>query len=141
MTLQLSKTTPRRQTPSVHRLRFQFDTAGTGGVWRPYGNDLVAALPDLLAVLGVRLGPIHRVIYHLDEWTITPRKLANAGRQVRLDGYRHKPAHTIDVLGVSGGRLTVRVDLGSTGDAETIAAQQCWDSEGGSLEGGSLEAG
>ncbi|MEU7634350.1 DUF5994 family protein [Nocardia sp. NPDC049220] len=136
MTLQLSKTTPRRQTPSVHRLRFQFDTAGTVGVWRPYGNDLVAELPELLAVLGGRLGPIHRVIYHLDEWTITPRKLANAGRQVRLDGYRHKPAHTIDVLGVSGDRLTVRIDLPSTDDAETIAAQRCWDSEGGSLDAG-----
>ncbi|WP_159847711.1 DUF5994 family protein [Nocardia sp. CY41] len=136
MTLQLSKIAPRRQIPSVHRLRCQFDTAGAVGVWQPYGSDLVAELPDLLAVLGDRLGPIHRVIYHLDEWTIAPGKLANAGRQVRLDGYRHKPAQTIDVLGVGGGRLTVRVDLPSTDDAETIAAQQCWDSEGGSLEAG-----
>jgi hypothetical protein len=119
---------------SAHRLRLEFDAVGTGGVWRPRGTDLVTELPDLLTALGVRLGPIHRVIYHLDEWTTTPRILADAGRQVRLDGYRHKSAHTVDVLGVRGDRLTLRVCPLFTDNTEMIAAQQSWDSEGGAVD-------
>ncbi|MGO4615380.1 DUF5994 family protein [Nocardia sp. 2YAB30] len=130
----------------------------TDGTWWPYSRDLSAELPDLLAALGNRLGPIHRVVYHLDEWDTAPRKLQNAGRRVRLDGYRHKPSRTLDILGVGGTRITVlvsppRTDADSarasmmdtanphgtptTGDPlgvadiETIGAQQCWDSEGG----------
>ncbi|WP_181719586.1 DUF5994 family protein [Nocardia gipuzkoensis] len=136
MTPQLTTTTPGRPMPPTYRPRLEFDAAGTGGVWRPRGNDLVTELPDLLTELGLRLGPIHRVIYHLDEWTTPPRKLANAGRQVRLDGYRHKPAHTVDVVGVGSGKLTLRVHFPSIDSAETIAAQQSWDSEGGAVDAG-----
>jgi hypothetical protein len=74
------------------------------------------------------------VIYHLDEWTTPPRILADAGRQVRLDGYRHKPARTVDVLGVSGDRLTLRVRPPLFADTTEMIAQQCWDSEGGAVD-------
>ncbi|MBF6338795.1 hypothetical protein IU450_23285 [Nocardia abscessus] len=134
MTPPLTTTTPGWPVPSTSRPRLEFDAAGTGGVWRPRGNDLVTELPDVLTALGVRIGPIHRVTYHLDEWTTPPRKLANGGRQVRLDGYRHKPAHTVDALGVSGDKLTLRVHFPFTDNGEMIAAQQCWDSEGGTVD-------
>ncbi|MGY2009580.1 DUF5994 family protein [Nocardia gipuzkoensis] len=136
MTPQSTTTTPTRPMPSINRPQLEFDAAGSGGVWRPRGNDLETELPDLLTALGARLGPIHRVIYHLDEWTTPPRKLANAGRQVRLDGYRHQPAHTVDVVGVGSGKLTLRVHFPSIESAETIAAQQSWDSEGGAVDAG-----
>jgi hypothetical protein len=50
-------------------------------------------------VLSVRLGPIDRVIYSLNEWAKAPRKLATDGRKVRLDGYRLQPVNTVEVLG------------------------------------------
>ncbi|WP_433713516.1 DUF5994 family protein [Nocardia sp. CA-084685] len=106
-------------------------TPSVDGVWRPRGNDLVVELPDLLTSVATRLGPIHRVIYHLDEWAAAPRKLRSGGRLVRLDGYRHKARHTLGVLGVSGVQLTLVVV--TPADIETIAAQQRWDSEGGSV--------
>ncbi|WP_245668466.1 DUF5994 family protein [Nocardia xishanensis] len=44
----------------------------------------MAELPDLLAVLGGQLGPIHRVIYHLDEWTRQTRQRWATGPARRL---------------------------------------------------------
>lgn len=134
MTHQLTRIDSGRHPPNFRRLRqeleFTTDAAGSvDGVWRPRGNDLVAELPDLLTAVATRLGPIHRVIYHLDEWATAPRKLASGGRLVRLDGYRHKARHTLGILGVSGAQLTLAVVNPS--DTETIAAQQRWDSEGG----------
>lgn len=134
MTHQLTRIDSDRHPPNARRprqeLEFTTDAAGSvDGVWRPRGKDLVAALPDLLTAVAARLGPIHRVIYHLDEWAAAPRKLASGGRLVRLDGYRHTPRHTLGVLGVSGAQLTVAVV--TPVDTETSAAQQRWDSEGG----------
>ncbi|MFI5778937.1 DUF5994 family protein [Nocardia sp. NPDC051570] len=77
------------------------------GAWWPHSNNLAAELPDLLATLRPRLGPIHRVTYNLTEWPTTPPRFADAGRRVRLDGYRFKPAHTLDVHGVSGDRIAL----------------------------------
>ncbi|WP_419402903.1 DUF5994 family protein [Mycobacteroides abscessus] len=79
------------------------------GAWWPHSDDLSAELPDLLAVLSVRLGPVHRVLYHLNAWTKAPRKLITAGRAVHLDGYRRQPANTIEILGLDGDRLALLV--------------------------------
>jgi hypothetical protein len=94
------------------RLGLRSDAPAPGhvdGAWWPCGDDLVAELPDLLATLRPRLGPIHRVTYHLGEWPHAPRGIDDAGRRVRLDGYRFKPAHSLDVLGVSGARIALLV--------------------------------
>jgi hypothetical protein len=64
-------------------------------------------LPDLLAVLSIRLGPIGRVIYSLNEWERAPAKSVIGGRTVRLDGYRLQPAHTVEVLGFNGRRIVL----------------------------------
>ncbi|WP_280383516.1 DUF5994 family protein [Nocardia wallacei] len=79
------------------------------GAWWPHGDDLVAELPDLLAVLTARLGPIDRVIYHLDTWAPAPGKAAIEGRRVHLDGYRYRPAHTIDVVPLRGTALALLI--------------------------------
>jgi hypothetical protein len=79
------------------------------GAWWPHSDDLAAELPDLLAVLSVRLGRIDRVMYNLNEWAKAPRKLATGGRQVRLDGYQHQPTNTVEVLGVNRNRIALLV--------------------------------
>lgn len=123
-----------RQLIRTHRLLLEPTATGNRSVdgrWWPRSNDLAAELPDLLAELADRLGTIHRVVYHLDEWATAPRKLDSAGHQVRLDGYRHQPRRTVNVLGVTGGRVTLLVVPPFAEGAEADAAQQLWDSEGG----------
>lgn len=94
------------------RLRLKPKAGPTGhvdGAWWPYSDDLAHELPDLLAVLSVRLGPIDRVMYNLTEWTNTPRRVQNEGRSVRLDGYSRQPADTVGVLGLGRERILLLV--------------------------------
>jgi len=115
MTLQKGHTNvTRRHTPPGHtpRLRLKPKAPRSGyvdGAWWPHNDDLTAELPDLLAVLSVRLGPIDRVIYSLNEWAKAPKKLATDGRTVRLDGYRLQPVNTVEVLGLNRDRIVLLV--------------------------------
>src|SRR3954466_2822784 len=87
-------TTP-EHTP---RLRLKPKASHSGfvdGAWWPQSDDLTAELPDLLAVLSVRLGRIDRVLYNLSEWATAPPKLVTGGRAVKLDGYRRQPVNTL----------------------------------------------
>jgi hypothetical protein len=87
------------------RLRLKPKAATTGhvdGAWWPRTDDLAAELPDLLAVLSVRLGAVDRVLFNLAEWATVPRRLTTGGRAVRLDGYQRQPASTLQVLGANG---------------------------------------
>ena len=70
------------------------------GAWWPRSDDLSSELPDLLAVLSVRLGSVERVMYDLSEWAKAPARLTTGGRSVRLDGFSRQPANTLEVLGV-----------------------------------------
>jgi Family of unknown function (DUF5994) len=97
------------QTPRL-RLKPKAPLSGyVDGAWWPRSGDLTAELPDLLAVLSVRLGRIDRVIYNLNEWAKAPAKLAIAGRGVRLDGYRRQPVNTVEVLGLDRNRIVLLV--------------------------------
>lgn len=98
------------------------------GAWWPHGGDLAAELPDLLAVLSVRLGRIERVLYNVNEWTAPPPKLVTGGRTVRLDGYVRQPVGTIEILGLDGERVIVDVippgeEAGSAHSKMMAAAQ------------------
>jgi hypothetical protein len=79
------------------------------GAWWPWSDDLTNELPDLLAVLSVRLGEIERVLYNLGEWAKAPAKVAIGGRLVRLDGYRRQPPNTLEALGVNRNRMVLLV--------------------------------
>src|SRR5690242_18913854 len=79
------------------------------GAWWPHSDDLTAELPDLIAVLSVRLGPIGRVIYNFSEWAKAPRKFAAEGRMVRLDGYRLQPVSTVEVVGINSKKVVLLV--------------------------------
>jgi hypothetical protein len=101
--------TPPDYTP---RLRLKPKAPVTGyvdGAWWPHSDDLTKELPDLLAVLSVRLGAIDRVLYNLNEWATPPAKLATGGRKVRLDGYRLQPINTLEVLGVNRNKILLLV--------------------------------
>ncbi|WP_454790219.1 DUF5994 family protein [Mycolicibacterium lutetiense] len=103
-----NSTVPAR-TPRL-RLKPKAPQSGyVDGAWWPHSDDLSVELPDLLAVLSVRLGRIDRVMYHMKAWATAPRKLTTGGRAVRLDGYRLQPINTIEVLGLDGDRLTLLV--------------------------------
>ncbi|MGO8938122.1 MAG: DUF5994 family protein [Mycobacterium sp.] len=100
---------PPAQTPRL-RLKPKAPQSGyVDGAWWPHSEDLAAELPDLLSVLSVRLGPIGRVIYNLNEWAKPPAKFATGGRTVRLDGYRLQPIHTVEVLGLNRDRIVLLV--------------------------------
>ena len=80
----------RHPTPPEHtpRLRLKPKAPHTGyvdGAWWPRSDDLTTELPDLLAVLSVRLGPIDRVLYKLNDWAKAPTELATGGHAVRLE--------------------------------------------------------
>ena len=79
------------------------------GAWWPQTTDLTKELPDLLAVLSVRLGTIDRVLYNLAEWAEMPKRILVGSRAVRLDGYRLQPANTVQVLGLGRERLLLLV--------------------------------
>ena len=103
----------RRTGPeNTPRLRVKPKAPITGhvdGAWWPRSDDLLSELPDLLAVLSVRLGPIDRVMYHLPEWATTPARLYAGGRSVRLDGFNRQPANTLEVLGVGREKVLLLV--------------------------------
>lgn len=100
---------PPENTP---RLRLKPKAPHTGyvdGAWWPHTDDLTVELPDLLAVLSVRLGRIDWVLYKISDWAPAPAKLASAGAAVHLDGYRLQPPNTIEVLGLGMGRVVLLV--------------------------------
>lgn len=94
------------------RLRLKPKAPTTGhvdGAWWPHNDDLTNELPDLLAVLSVRLGAVDRVSYHLAEWATVPRRLTTGGRVVRLDGYHLQPPNTVQVLGTGREKILLFV--------------------------------
>ena len=60
-------------------------------------------------MLSVRLGPIDRVLYKLNDWAKAPAELATGGHVVRLDGYRLQPPNTVEVLGLDRNRIVLLV--------------------------------
>lgn len=114
MTPQQTRKNDQNSTVPAHtpRLRLKPKSPRSGhvdGAWWPHSDDLTTELPDLLAVLSVRLGRIERVLYHLTAWASAPRKLVTGGHTLRLDGYQLQPINTIEVLGLGGERLTLLV--------------------------------
>ena len=100
---------PPRQTPRLRLKPKALPTGFVDGGWWPRGTDLPAELPDLLAVLSIRLGAIQDVIYRLGEWDKAPAKICVANRSIRLSGFRRQPPNTIEVFGVSGTAIVLLI--------------------------------
>jgi len=96
-------------TPRLRLKRKAPITGYVDGAWWPHSDDLPTELPDLLAVLSVRLGEVARVTYNLAEWAKAPRKISIDGRVVRLDGYQRQPANTVGVLDGRGHKIVLLV--------------------------------
>ncbi|WP_334024569.1 DUF5994 family protein [Nocardia terpenica] len=79
------------------------------GAWWPRSGDLAAELPDLLAVLAVRLGPIHRIVYDRASWARTPRQLILEDRAIPLDAYTFELGNTMYIFGSAGAVIVLRV--------------------------------
>lgn len=114
MTPKIDRRGGRRQHEPMHtpRLRLKPKESQSGyvdGAWWPHSEDLTAELPDLLSVLSVRLGPIGRVMYNVNEWPDAPMQFAAGGRTVRLDGYRLQPVSTVEILGLNRARIVLLV--------------------------------
>jgi hypothetical protein len=104
-----SKHTTPQATPRL-RLKPKAPTSGhVDGAWWPHSDDLALELPDLLAVLSVRLGAIDSVVYNLAEWATAPKKFPTGGRMVRLGGYHRQPVNTIEVIGINRTKLVLLV--------------------------------
>jgi hypothetical protein len=112
-----STSTTRSAPRSAHsgsqhlRLRLKPRAPVTGfvdGGWWPRSRDLPVELPELLAVLAVRMGPVESVSFNLDTWGPTPRRITLDGRVVKLAGYRSQHPDTIDVLSAAH-RVTLLV--------------------------------
>lgn len=143
MTLQRDRTaaawkqTAPENTPRL-RLKPKAPTTGyVDGGWWPHSDDLPTELPDLLAVLSVRLGPIDRVIYNLHEWAEAPKRLSTGGRVVRLAGYYRQPVNTIQVLGVNRSKIVLLVIPARTdpGPAHAIMMAAATREDGSTIDG------
>ena len=102
---------------STPRLRLKPKAPSTGqvdGAWWPHSNDLAVELPDLLAVLSVRLGPIDQVTYNFADWAAAPAKFPTGGDTVRLSGFYQQQANTVEVIGTNRTKLVLLVVPSST---------------------------
>jgi Family of unknown function (DUF5994) len=97
---------------STPRLRLKPKAPSTGqvdGAWWPHSNDLALELPDLLAVLSVRLGPIDHVTYNFADWAAAPATFPTGGDEVRLSGFYQQQNNTVEVIGVNRTKLVLLV--------------------------------
>lgn len=103
------KEPPPQTTP---RLRLKPKGPRTGrvdGAWWPHSENLEAEVPDLLAVLSVRLGPISYVLYRMTEWVKARSEMPIGDRFVRLGGYDRQPSNTVEIQGLGGRKLVLLV--------------------------------
>jgi Family of unknown function (DUF5994) len=97
------------RTPRFRLKRTAHDGGYVDGAWWPRTDDLIAELPDLIAVLSVHQGAIRRVMYNLNEWRITPTEIVIGGRAVQLDGCRGHLPNTVEVLAAKGNTIILLV--------------------------------
>ncbi len=97
---------------STPRLRLKPKAPSTGhvdGAWWPHSDNLLMELPDLLAVLSVRLGPIDQVTYNFADWAAAPTKFPTGGDMVRLSGFYQQQGNTLEVIGINRSKLVLLV--------------------------------
>jgi Family of unknown function (DUF5994) len=58
------------------------------GAWWPKSFDLGAELPDLVAVFGSWIGPVHRVVYDPSVWLSAPSRVIGRNALISVDPYR-----------------------------------------------------
>jgi hypothetical protein len=97
---------------STPRLRLKPKAPSTGhvdGAWWPHSDNLLMELPDLLAVLSVRLGPIDRVTYNFADWAAAPARFPTGRDTIRLSGFYQQTGNTLEVIGINRSKLVLLV--------------------------------
>ena len=80
------------------------------GAWWPGSKRLADELPELLAAVHDRLGPVVMVGYRRDGWTTTPPQVqVGGGRTVELLGFTSDEPPTVILIGEDGHHLTLQV--------------------------------
>jgi Family of unknown function (DUF5994) len=69
------------------------------GVWWPQSSDLRTELPDLVAVLGMSIGPVRRVVYDPSTWPDAPSRIIRGTVLTRVDPYTMVANDTIYLMG------------------------------------------
>jgi hypothetical protein len=99
----------------THTLRLRLKpktTKPTGyvdGGWWPRSRDLTVELPELVRVLGVRLGGVTRVAFPLGAWRTAPRTIVVDARAIALEGFNSQDQHVLHVSGPDRQRISVLV--------------------------------
>jgi hypothetical protein len=69
------------------------------GAWWPKTLDLRVELPDLLALFGLWIGAVHRVVYDPSVWSPAPTRVIRHSEMVSLNPYRLVFSDTIYLMG------------------------------------------
>ncbi len=91
-------------SPSSSPARLAFCTRSTNpgavdGAWWPNSCDLRAELPDLVAILGMSIGPVRRVVYDPSLWPEAPSRIIRGTALTAVDPYTLVANDTIYLMG------------------------------------------
>ncbi|MGV0718849.1 DUF5994 family protein [Mycolicibacterium sp. XJ662] len=75
------------------------ESGAVDGAWWPTSTDLRVALPDLVAVLGRLIGPVHRVVYDPAVWPNAPSRVIRGNTAVAVNPYALLARDTIYLMG------------------------------------------
>lgn len=92
--------------------------AAVDGAWWPKSLDLSLELPDLLAVFGLWIGVVHRVVYDPDVWSPAPTRIIRHNKMVSLNPYRLVFSDTIYLMGTHSRDAVLFVLSPSSSDEE-----------------------
>lgn len=88
--------------PDVARLATCTRAVGAGGIdgaWWPGTPDLRIELPDLIAVVGLWIGPVRRVVYDQRAWLPAPSRIIRGTSSISVDAYQLVASDTIYLIG------------------------------------------
>jgi hypothetical protein len=117
-----------RITSAQHDLRLAFPRSSTAdgvpdGGWWPRSRNPATELPALIAAVTDRLDPVHRITLNTAAWDARPQIIMTIeGREVRLDWFGERDAHTISLIGPRRSRLDLMM---IPSDTATVLALAC----------------
>ena len=88
------------------------------GAWWPSSSDLRTQLPDLVEVLGLKIGPVRRIVYDPSAWLPAPSRIIRGTTVITVDPYAMVSCDTIYLVGThSRDAVLYIVPPSSPGDA------------------------
>jgi hypothetical protein len=117
-----------RTTSAQHGPRLVFPPSSTAdgvpdGGWWPRSRDPATELPMLVAAVADRVDPVRRITMGTAAWDGRPQVITTVeGRDVQLDWFGTRDAHTISLIGSRGSRLDLVM---IPPDTATVLAHVC----------------